>query len=318
MKSAILLLLVAPTAAEPAEDTTPVMQQKMEDVGADVQDKILEAGSPEQLMQNVWELGREYLVPFAINLLAALAILIIGRWVARLLTGAVRRMMNKANVDETLIKFLANIVYTILMLVVALAAVNRLGVDTTSFAAILAAAGLAVGFALQGSLSNFASGVMLILFKPFKVGDFVDAGGTSGVVEEIQIFNTLLRTGDNVQIIVPNSQITSGKITNFSAKETRRIDLVVGCGYGDNLKEVKEFLETLLAQDERILEDPAPVVAVNELGDNSVNFVVRPWVKASDYWATRWDLTERIKTGFDERGFNIPYPTRDLYVHNVA
>jgi len=201
---------------------------------------------------------------------------------------------------------------------VVIAAIDRLGIDTTSFAAILAAAGLAVGLALQGSLSNFASGVMLILFKPFKVGDFVEAGGSAGSIEEIHIFNTIMRTGDNVQIIIPNSTITDGTITNYSAKETRRIDLVVGCGYDDDLKAVKEFLVALLKADERILLDPEPFVAVSELGDSSVNFVVRPWVKSEDYWTTRWDLTACIKIGFDEQGFNIPYPTQDVNMHTTA
>lgn len=240
-----------------------------------------------------------------LNVLAALVIFFIGRWVAKLLRAIAVKLMDKADVDETLVKFLANIVYTLLLAFVVIAAVDRLGVDTTSFAAIIAAAGLAIGFALQHSLANFASGVMLILFKPFGVGDFVDAGGSKGVVEAIRIFNTLMRTGDNVQIIVPNSKITAGTITNFSVKETRRIDLVIGCGYGDDLKAVRDFFKGLLAADDRILGDPEPLVAVNELGGSSVKFVVRPWVKRADYAAVRWDLTEKIKVGFDEKGFHI-------------
>ena len=260
----------------------------------------------------------EYLGGFALNLVAALAIYVVGRWVAKFLSGIVRRMITRAHVDETLGKFLANIVYMVLLAVVIIAALGKLGVPTTSFAAVLAAAGFAIGFALKDSLGNFAAGVMLILFQPFKVGDFVEAAGTSGVVEEIRIFNTLMRTGDNRQIIVPNSAISDGIITNFSAKTTRRIDLVIGCGYGDDLKAVKEFLEAVLAADDRILADPEPLVAVSELGDSSVNFVVRPWVKSEDFFATRCDLTESIKLGFDERGFNIPYPTHDVHVHNAA
>ena len=182
----------------------------------------------------------------------------------------------------------------------------------------VAAAGLAISLALQGSLANFAAGVMLILFKPFKVGDFVDAGGSTGVVEEIQLFSTMVRTGDNVLMIIPNAQVTGGTITNYSAKETRRVDLVVGCGYGDDLKAVKQFLEELVAGDDRILEEPEPVVAVSELGDSSVNFVVRPWVNSGDYWDVKWELTEKIKLGFDERGFNIPYPTQDIHIHKDA
>ena len=253
-----------------------------------------------------------------INVLAALAIFIIGRWVAKLLKGIIARLMTRSNVDEMLVKFLTNIIYTLMLIFVILAAIDRLGVNTTSLAAILAAAGLAVGLALQSSLGNFAAGVMIILFRPFKTGDFVEAGGTAGVVEEIHIFNTLMRTGDNIKIIVPNGQITSDTIKNFSAKDTRRIDLVVGCGYGDDLRAVKQYLVDLVASDERILKDPEPVVAVNELGDSSVNFVVRPWVASSDYWAVRWELNEKIKLDFDEKGFNIPYPTQDVHVHQAA
>lgn len=272
------------------------------------------SGVTSEVMKFITEKGSG----FAINVVVALVILFVGKWVAKLLGGVGRKLMVKAKVDETLAKFLSNIIYGLLLTLVVLAAIEQLGVDTTSAAAVIAAAGLAVGFALQSSLSNFASGVMLILFKPFKVGDFVNAGGSAGVVEEIHIFHTLMRTGDNVQITIPNSQITGGTITNFSAKETRRIDLVVGCGYGDDLRAVKTFFEDLLAGDERILEDPEPVVAVNELGESSVDFVVRPWVNAADYWAVRWDLTEKIKLGFDENGFNIPYPTRDVHVHGGA
>lgn len=253
-----------------------------------------------------------------LNVLAAVAILVIGRWVARLLSGFARRMLERGKVEDTLTKFLVNILYALLLTFVVLAAINRLGIDTTSFAAVIAAAGLAIGFALQGSLANFAAGVMLILFKPFKSGDFVEAGGTSGIVEEINIFHTQLRTPDNIQIVLPNSQITGGTITNFSAKATRRIDLVVGCGYGDDLRAVRQYLEEVVREDDRILADPAPVVAVNELGESSVNFVVRPWVNAADYWAVRWDLTERIKLGFDQHGFNFPFPSRDLFLHQES
>ncbi len=260
----------------------------------------------------------EFAGPIIINLLIAGAIFLVGRWVARSITSIVSKLAKRAKVDETLITFLANIVYSVLMIIVAMAALDRLGVPTTSFAAVLAAAGFAIGMALQGSLGNFASGVMLIVFKPFKAGDFVEAGGTSGVVEEIHIFNTLMRTGDNRQIIVPNGSITNDTITNFSAKPTRRIDLVISCGYDDDLRAVKQYLLATLEADERVLADPEPVVAVSELGDNGVNLFVRPWVKTEDYWKTRWDLFEAIKLGFDERGYNIPYPTRSIHVVNDA
>jgi small conductance mechanosensitive channel len=258
------------------------------------------------------------LAAFAGNILAAIAIYLVGKIVVRILTGLLERVMTRAKVDATLSSFLSNIAHYVLITFVILMALESLGVDTTSLAAIMGAAGLAVGFALQSSLSNFASGVMIILFKPFRVGDFIDAGGVSGTVEEISIFSTLMKTGDNKQIIVPNGAIYGGNIINYSAKPTRRIDMVVGCGYGDDLRAVKAFLTILVETDERILKDPAPVVAVSALADNSVNFVVRPWVNSADYWAVLWDLNERVKLGFDERGFNIPYPQRDIHIHQAA
>jgi small conductance mechanosensitive channel len=202
-----------------------------------------------------------------------------------------------------------------LLIVVCIASLGCLGVDTTSASAILAAAGFAVGMALQGSLGNIASGVMLVVFKPFKVGDYVNLGGTGGTVVEIQMFSTVLLTPDNVRIIVPNGNITSGAISNYSAENKRRIDLVVGCGYNDDLKAVRQFLENTVAAESRILTEPQPVVAVAELADSSVNFIVRPWVSSGEYWAVKYDLTERIKLGFDEFGFTIPFPSRDLFVH---
>ncbi len=255
---------------------------------------------------------------FIYNVAIALVILFVGRWAAKFATRLSGTMLRRGRVDETLTKFLGNIVYAILMVVVVMAALTRLGVPVTSAAAILAAAGFAVGMALKDSLGNFAAGVMIILFRPFSVGDFVEVAGTSGTVDELHIFSTVLHTGDNVRIIIPNGTIINDPIKNFSAQSTRRIDLVVGCGYGDNLKEVKSLLDELIASDERILSDPEPLVAVNELGDSSVNFVVRPWVKAEDYWPTRRELVLRIKLGFDERGFSIPYPSHDVHVHNVA
>lgn len=260
----------------------------------------------------------QYIIPLLIeHLLPALAILLIGRIVVNFITLAVRRLLGKGGMDETLAKFLGNIVSAILTIVVVLTALQSLGVETTSFAAVLAAAGFAIGMALQGSLSNFAAGVMIIMFSPFRVGDFVEAGGTSGVVEEIQLFHTVMKTGDNLRIIVPNGEITSKNIKNYSANETRRIDLVIGCSYDDNLPAVKQFLEEVVASDERILATPEPLIAVDELADSSVNFVVRPWVKSSDFGSTRWDLIERIKLGFDERGFSLPFPSQEVFVHNV-
>ncbi|MCA9123127.1 MAG: mechanosensitive ion channel [Planctomycetales bacterium] len=306
--------LFAQTAANESVASGEATQKFESAIGELLQRTQDAYADPSQLPEFLEFVAVTYLGPIFINLLLAGAIFIVGRWIANAVTRFLGKIASKAKLDETLVKFLENIIYAILMVIVIMASLDRIGVPTTSFAAILAAAGFAIGFALQGSLGNFAAGVMLIVFKPFKAGDFVEAGGQAGVIEEVQIFNTMMRTGDNIKIIVPNSSITGGTIRNFSAKPTRRIDLVVGCGYDDNLKEVKDFLLSVLRADHRVLTDPEPVVAVNELGDSSVNFVVRPWVASPDYWSTRWDLTEAIKLGFDERGFSIPYPQRDVHI----
>ncbi len=251
------------------------------------------------------------------NVLAGIAILLIGRWIAKLVTRIIEKLTTRARIDETLVKFVSNMAYWAMLVMIIVAAIDQVGIDTTSFAALVAASGLAVGLALQGSLSNFAAGVMIILFKPIRVGDYAEAGGTAGVVEEIQIFHTMMRTGDNKQIIIPNSMITGDTITNFSAKDTRRIDLVIGCGYDDDLLAVKRFLEEVLQTEEEILEDPEPIVRVHELGDSSINFDVRPWVPSSEYWEVKCSLMEKIKLGFDERGFTFPFPSRDVHLHNA-
>lgn len=258
----------------------------------------------------------ERLTPYFFSALYALVIFWVGRLLAKWVTSLVGRLMERAKVDATLVRFASNLVYIALMAFVILAALQKLGIQTTYFIAVIGAAGLAVGLALQGSLSNFASGVLMIVFKPFKVGDFIDGAGTSGVVEEIGIFNTTLHTPDNKLIIIPNSAITGGNITNFSAKPTRRIDLVLGVSYSDDLKKVRSVLEAILEDDARILKDPAYTVAVSELADSSVNFVVRPWVNGADYWGVRFDLTEKIKLRFDEEGISIPFPQRSLHIVN--
>ncbi len=255
-----------------------------------------------------------YIVPWGINLILSLAIFVIGRWVARLLMKLVKKLLTKTRMDEILINFIVSISNSILLLFIIIAALDQLGVDTTSLIALLGAAGLAVGLALQNSLQNFAAGVMLIIFRPFKNGDFIEAGGTSGVVESISIFSTIMRTGDNREVVVPNGSIYNGTITNFSARETRRIDMVFGIGYDDDIKKAKEILRDILASDERVLKEPEPLVAVAELADSSVNFNVRPWVSSGDYWAVRFDLTERIKLAFDEQGISIPYPQMDVHL----
>ena len=258
------------------------------------------------------------LIPWGIRLGIALAIFIVGRWISRWLTSVVRKLMTKSDMDVMLINFVGNLVYTVLILVVVMATLDQLGIKTTSLLAVFGAAGLAIGLALKDSLSNFSSGVMIILFRPFKVGDFIEAGGATGVVEEVRMFATILRSGDNRQIIVPNGQIYSGTITNFSAKATRRVDLVFGIGYGDDIAKAKKIIDDIMQQDERILSDPAPGIALGELADSSVNFNVRPWVKSEDYWPVRSDLLEKIKLAFDANGISIPYPQQDVYMHNVA
>jgi small conductance mechanosensitive channel len=256
----------------------------------------------------------QYVIPWSISIISAIAVFVIGRWVAKLIIKALNRVLERSGVDETLRGFLANIAYTVLLVAVIVASLEQLGVDTTSVIAVFAAAGLAVGLALKDSLSNFSAGVMLILFKPFKTGDFVEAAGTSGVVEKISVFSTIMRTGDNREIIVPNSHIYGGTIVNVSARDTRRIDLVFGIGYDDDIRLAKRLIEDVMTGDERILKDPAPSVAVGELADSSVNLNTRPWVKSEDYWTVRSDMLEKVKAVFDANNISIPYPQMD--VHN--
>jgi len=263
-------------------------------------------------------LATTYVVPFAINLFIAALVFVIGRAVARAAVNFLDRVLVRARLDESLRKFLTDLTYAMLLVVVVIAALDRLGVKTTAAVAVLGAAGLAVGLALQGSLGNFASGVLIVLFKPYKVGDFVSVAGKTGTVEVVKIFNTILTTPDNIEIIIPNGQITGGVIENFSAKETRRIDLVIGVSYGDDLKKARQVLESVVKAEERILAEPETTIAVAELADSSVNFVVRPWVKAADYWPTRFALTENIKVALDEAGISIPFPQRDVHLYKDA
>ena len=259
-----------------------------------------------------------HVIPWGINIIFALAIFIVGRIVIRIITNVITKLLGKSGWDEILINFLSSIIYSLLLLVVIIASLNQLGVDTTSLIALIGAAGLAVGLALQGTLQNFAAGVMLIIFRPFKTGDFVEAGGCAGIVENVSIFNTVMRTGDNKEVTIPNGAIYGGTITNYSAKPTRRVDLVFGIGYNDDIKKAKAILEQLMNDDERILSDPAPLVAVGELADSSVNFNVRPWVNSADYWGVYFDLTENVKLAFDAAGISIPYPQMDVHSQKVA
>jgi small conductance mechanosensitive channel len=254
---------------------------------------------------------------YALNIAIAIVIFVIGKWLARKVADFARKLMLKnKNIDDTLANFLDDIIYYILMVVVLLTALKQLGVDTTSFFAILGAAGLAIGLALKDSLGNFASGVMIILFRPFNVGDVINAAGVTGKVEEVSIFNTILITPDNQKMIVPNGAITGGSITNINAKPERRVDLVVGIGYDDDIKKAKEVLTSLIEADERILKDKGITVAVSELADSSVNFVVRAWVNTPDYWDVKFDLTEKVKLTFDKEGISIPYPQQDVHHYN--
>lgn len=263
------------------------------------------------IMDTATTLGTE----LGIKVLTAAAIFFIGRWIVHLVVNAARKAMAKMKMEATLEKFLSNILNAALLIVVVITTIGAMGVQTTSLLAVLGAAGLAIGLALQGSLSNFASGVLIVAFRPYKVGDFIEAGGVSGSVEEVQIFTTVLKTADNKQIIVPNSQIMNGTITNFSAHDIRRVDLVVGCGYEDDIDKVYSVLKDIIDSQPLILQDPAPSIALNTLADSSVNFNVRPWCNSGDYWTVYNQVTEQVKRQFDEKGLNIPYPQTDIHVY---
>lgn len=255
-----------------------------------------------------------WVTAYSIRILGALVIFMVGRWVAHRFADLMKKLMLKSRVEETLVHFLGNLAYYAMLAVVIIAALNNLGVNTASFLTIVGAAGLAVGLALKDSLSNFAAGVMIVLFKPFKIGDAISAAGITAKVEKISIFNTHFCTPDNQLIIVPNSKIISDTITNINAKETRRIDLVIGISYGDDAGRAKEVLGRIIAAESRVLPSPAVTIAVAELADSSVNLVCQPWVKTTDYWDVRFALIENIKKTFDAEGINIPFPQRDVHV----
>ncbi|PHR59047.1 MAG: mechanosensitive ion channel protein MscS [Arcobacter sp.] len=259
----------------------------------------------------------EYATEYGLKIIGALLIFLIGKWVAVRIQSIVVKLMHKNKVDETLVSFIESIVYFLLMMLIIIAAISTLGVQTTSFVAILGAAGLAIGLALQGTLGNVGSGVLLISFRPFKVGDYVEIAGETGTVSGITIFATTLNTLDNKQVIVPNSSVSAGNITNFSTRTERRIDLSFGIGYGDDLKLAKEILYGIMNDDPRVLDEPAPFVGVSELGDSSVNFVFRPWVKSDDYWDVYFDMNEKVKLTFDEKGISIPFPQMDIHLNKI-
>ncbi len=253
-------------------------------------------------------------LPWGIKIALAIAIFYIGRIVVAAVVKVAGKFMSARDMDEILVKFLSSILRWVLLLFVVIAALSQLGIDTTSLVALLGAAGLAIGLSLQSSLANFAAGVMLIVFRPFTKGDFVEVAGTSGSVDNISIFTTTLTTPDNKEVIVPNGSVIGNNIVNYSARPTSRVDMVFGIVYGDDIKKAKELLEQIVAADTRVLAEPAPVVALGELADSSVNFLVRPWVNAEDYWSVLWDTTETVKLKFDEAGISIPYPQMDVHL----
>ncbi len=256
----------------------------------------------------------EALTLYGMKIIAAVVIFVVGLWISKIIKNCFVKTLQKKEVDPTLVGFFASMLHGGLVIFVVISAISKLGVQTTSFVAVIGAAGLAVGLALQGSLSNFAAGILLILFKPFKVGDFVKAGGEAGVIVEVGILTTEMKTPDNVQIIIPNATIMGSAITNVSGHPTRRIDMTLGVGYGDDLNKAKQIMEGLLSADERVLKDPVVTIAVANLGDSSVEFVVRPWVNSGDYWAVKSDFIKAVKEKFDAEGISIPYPQRDVHL----
>ena len=254
---------------------------------------------------------------WGLKILGALVIFIIGRWIARWITSALKKLLNRKAVDQTLVAFLTNVVYAILLAAIVLAALDSLGLPVTSLVAVVGAAGLAIGLALKDSLANFAAGVMLVAFRPFTKGDFVEVAGIAGKVNEVRIFSTILTTGDNKLIVIPNGQVAAGTITNYTAMDKRRIDLVIGVGYDDDLKVARDVLERVCANHPGVLEDPEPTIMVLELGASSVDFAVRPWVATDDYWGVRSDILENAKKELEAAGCNIPYPQTDVHLHKV-
>ena len=265
---------------------------------------------------NLWNQLSELMSSFGISLFIALFILLIGRQVVKILIKVISSALERSNTEDTVRIFVTNLLNTLLMIVVFIAAINQLGIQTTSIIAVLGAAGLAIGLALQGSLSNFAAGILIVIYRPYKVGDYIQADNYLGTVDDIQIFSTVLKTPDNKLVIVPNSSIMNGSIVNFSNQDKRRVDIIASCSYEDDIDKVKSVLADILSKDDRILSEPKPRIAVSELADSSVNLIVRPWVKNSDYIDVYYSLLEEIKKRFDQEGISIPYPQSDVHIHN--
>ncbi len=267
-------------------------------------------------LENILPTLTEFATTYGLKVVGAIVVLIVGRIVANILRSLVRRINGKAKTDPTVGGFLENMTYYLVMTFTVLAALGNFGVQTASIVAVLGAAGFAVGFAMQGSLANFAAGVMLLVFRPYRLGDFVEAGGATGTVKEMSLFTTIINTPDNVRIMVPNGKIFGDTIKNITAEDTRRVDMVVGIGYGSDIKQAIACINKVLGEDTRVLDAPAAQVAVAELADSSVNLVVRPWVKKEDYWAVKFDFTRRIKEAFDQEGIEIPFP--QTVIHQAA
>ncbi len=257
----------------------------------------------------------ELLIVYGMKVIAAIIIFIIGRWVAKGITSFIKKLMNKSRTDQTLINFIGHLSYVALLAFVIIAALNQLGIQTASFIAVIGAAGLAIGLALQGSLSNFAAGVLMIIFKPFKSGDYIEGAGVAGTAEEINIFTTQLKTSDNKTIIIPNSKLMRNNITNYTMKGTRRVDMVFGIGYEDDIDKARDIIQGIISQDKRVLKEPASLVAVSELADSSVNFIVRAWTLTNDYSSFYFDTLEAVKKRFDAEGISIPFPQQDVHVY---
>jgi small conductance mechanosensitive channel len=270
----------------------------------------MENGTVTDVMQTIYTFATTY----GIKIVGAIVVLIVGRIVAGTARKGVRKGLERGKTDPAITSFTSSLAYYLVLIFTVLAALKNFGFETASLVAVLGAAGFAVGFAMQGSLSNFAAGVMLLVFHPFRIGDFVEAGGVMGTVKDMRLFTTVLTTPDNIRIIVPNGKIFGDTIKNITAEDTRRVDMVVGIGYGSPIDRAMEIMQELLAADPRILQDPAPQIAVAELADSSVNFVVRPWVAKADYWAVKFDFTRQVKEEFDRHGIEIPFPQRTVHM----
>ena len=264
-------------------------------------------------MEQFVEIVTQWAMTSGISIVTALLVLLFGIWGARILRGTLKKVLTRKEIEPTLVKFGTSLLYAVLVVFVVTAALNNLGIQTTSIIAILGAAGLAVGLALQDSLSNFAAGIMILIFHPFRVGDYIEGAGISGSVEELGIFVTRLKTPDNKAIFVPNGKLAGDNLVNYTLNDTRRMDLVVGVGYGEDIRQVEKILKEIISEDSRILKDPEPIVAVLELADSSVNFAVRPWVLTSQYWDIYFELVGNIKIRLDEKGIEIPFPQRVVH-----